>query len=75
MTVDNPDSRIPMTSGGYNKPPKWVEHVIDLDRFEGDWMKIRFRFDSVDGYRNAFRGWMIDDVSVKARGCPTPAVP
>jgi bacterial leucyl aminopeptidase len=37
---------------------------ISLAQFAGSAITIRFRFDSVDGTRNNFLGWFVDDVIV-----------
>ena len=42
----------------------WEEALIDLAAYTGKTVRIRFRFDSVDGLFNAHRGWNIDDVTV-----------
>lgn len=42
----------------------WEEALIDLAAYAGKTVRIRFRFDSVDGLFNAHRGWNIDDVTV-----------
>ncbi len=45
----------------------WVSSpTIDLSGFAGANVRVRFRFDSVDGQFNNFLGWMIDDVLVTA---------
>jgi len=49
--------------------PCWQEVNIDLSMYKGKRYKLGFRFDSVDGMRNAYRGWMVDDVRVTGIGC------
>lgn len=45
----------------------WVSSpTIDVSGFAGTNVRVRFRFDSVDGQFNTFLGWMIDDVLVTA---------
>lgn len=39
---------------------------VDLDRYAGEQIQLRFRFDSVDANNNKGIGWMIDDVWVWA---------
>ena len=63
------DPLVGWSSGGVDRAPTWQNYTFDLTPFAGETMRIRFRFDSVDGNRNAFRGWMIDDVAVTGRGC------
>jgi hypothetical protein len=63
------------TSGGFLQAPTW--NVFDLPlpselttaatQAGGLW--VRFRFNSGDGAYNAFRGWMVDNVSVRGNGC------
>ena len=37
---------------------------ISLAAFAGQTIQIRFTFDTVDNFANAFKGWMVDDVVV-----------
>ena len=54
------------TSGGYDTPPVWVQHKIDLSAYAGNLIKIRFVFDIHDQQYNGYMGWIIDDVHVSA---------
>lgn len=56
---------IPFTSGGFNAPPVWKSAQFDLTPFVGKNIYIRFEFTTVDGLYNGFRGWFIDDVTVR----------
>ena len=68
---------VPFTSGGPTQcsgvdcvpyapnDPVWVLVTVNLNSFAGDQIKIRFFFDS-DGSEDAFRGWLVDDVTVTA---------
>ncbi len=67
VSTDKP--MVPLSSGGIDRAPIWKSYTFDLTPFTGDMIRIRFRFDSIDGERNAFRGWLIDDVAVTGRGC------
>jgi len=49
----------------------WTEEVFDLSSYEGESVQVRFRFDSVDGSYNDYRGWYVDDVEVTAAGPDT----
>lgn len=55
----------PMTSGGYNRKPIWVEESIDLSSYVGQKVYVRFKFDTKDTSYNGFRGWFIDDVVIE----------
>lgn len=59
------------TSGGDASGPVWRTYKLDLKNFAGEFFRIRFRFDSVDGNQNLFRGWQIDNVNVSGIGCRT----
>jgi len=48
----------------YSNQLTWTAHSIDLDRFAGQAIKVRFFFDTVDGTSNGFAGWFLDDVEV-----------
>jgi hypothetical protein len=63
----------PSTSGGSGEGPAWMTYSIDLKPFAGEWFRVRFRFDSIDGNTNFFRGWLIDEVNVSGLGCGEPA--
>ncbi len=62
------------TSGGDGSGPVWQQYRVDLSAFGGEFFRVRFRFDSMDGVTNYLRGWQIDDVSVRGIGCGQPAV-
>ncbi len=54
----------PFTSGGFNLEPVWRTEFLDLGAFIGQRIQLVFKFDTVDGLYNGYRGWLIDDVSV-----------
>jgi hypothetical protein len=60
---------LPLSSGGLDRAPVWKQYEFSLASFVGDSLRVRFRFDSIDGNYNGFRGWMLDDVELKGRGC------
>ena len=47
---------------------QWVSKSCDLSAYAGYRIQLRFFFDTVDGIFNYYRGWYIDDVSVKMVG-------
>jgi hypothetical protein len=51
----------------------WATRQVNLAQYAGQTITLSFRFDSVDGFNNAFRGWQIDQVRIAAQavGCPT----
>ncbi len=67
--VSSENPTMAWSSGGVDRAPVWQSYSFDLSPVAGEWMRLRFRFDSVDGHRNAFRGWLIDDIAVTGRGC------
>jgi hypothetical protein len=54
------------TSGGYNIAPEWIDHKIDITSFTGYKTKVKFEFYLGDTHFNAFRGWIIDNISVSS---------
>lgn len=56
---------IPYTSGGFNAPPVWSSAQFDLTSFAGKEILIRFEFATLDASYNGFRGWFIDDVTIR----------
>jgi len=62
--LDNRNA-IPYTSGGFNAPPTWNLAQFDLTSFVGKTIMIRFEFNTMDDSYNGFRGWFIDDVTVR----------
>lgn len=51
----------------------WVNESISLSAYDGQTIKIRFYFNTVDDSFNFFEGWYVDDVMVK--GTPTIVPP
>jgi hypothetical protein len=51
---------------GANK--QWLSVSCDLSAFVGQKVKVKFVFDSLDGFYNHFKGWYIDDIQVSATG-------
>ncbi len=43
---------------------QWYEVLLDLSGHRGGSVYLRFKFDTVDGSYNGYRGWYIDDVAV-----------
>lgn len=56
---------IPYTSGGFNAPGTWNVATFDLSAFAGKTIMIRFEFNTLDASYNGFRGWFIDDVTIR----------
>jgi len=48
--------------------PDLVKVEVPLNQFDGKKVRIRFRFNSVDGYANDGEGWFIDDIQVTGKG-------
>ncbi len=63
------------TSAGFLQVPSWnqadipVPADIEAAAKAGGKLWLRFRFNSGDGLYNAFRGWMVDNVSLRGDGC------
>jgi len=55
----------PYTSTGFDLAPAWVNYYYDISEWAyGDFVTIRFRFDSKDENYNGFRGWLVDKVEI-----------
>ncbi|HPF41682.1 MAG TPA: hypothetical protein P5081_22770 [Phycisphaerae bacterium] len=56
----------------------WQERVVDLTAYAGQTVTIAFNFDNLIPFDDAYLGWMIDNVSVRALeidcipGCSSP---
>jgi hypothetical protein len=46
----------------------WQTRNVDLSSFAGQSVAIAFRFDTVDGVLNEFRGWQVDQIKIEAAG-------
>ncbi|MFM9996113.1 MAG: hypothetical protein ACKVU4_09965 [Phycisphaerales bacterium] len=44
----------------------WQTRSVNLGAFAGQTVTIRFEFDTVDGQFNNFRGWQVDNVTLKS---------
>ena len=42
----------------------WRWLWIDLTKFKGKKVRVRFHFDSVNSYANSYKGWFIDDLYI-----------
>ncbi len=51
----------------------WSPASVDLDAFVGSTIQVRFDFDTVDAFENAFEGWYVDDVLVTGESANVPA--
>ncbi len=63
------------TSAGFLQVPSWnkadialSDDIVNAAKLSGA-IWIRFNFDSGDGSYNAFRGWMVDNISLRGDGC------
>ena len=61
----------PFTSNGFNLAPGWSTVSASLDAFKGKDVQIVLRFSTEDALYNAFRGWVIDNVSVAVSTAPS----
>jgi hypothetical protein len=69
-------ANVPFTSGGYNLPPVWTLEGSDVSRFKGHRVRLLFTFATNDRLYNAFRGWVVDDVTLQlASGSTALRVP
>lgn len=59
---------LPYTVNGVGMPPSWQRTLAPLDAFAGGPVRVRFRFRTGDVFFNAFRGWVVDEVSVECAG-------
>jgi len=57
----------------FNKQMQQI--TIDLSAYQGQNVKIRFRFDSGDGWGNDGPGWYIDNIKISGSGEKTVSVP
>ncbi len=55
---------LPYTVNGVGMPPSWHRTAVTLDAFAGGPVRIRFAFRTGDVFYNAFRGWVVDEVSI-----------
>lgn len=53
----------------------WTTVTADLTSFAGQNITLGFRFNTVDGINNNFRGWHVDNLQISATGttCTNPA--
>ncbi|MFX1401758.1 MAG: CARDB domain-containing protein [Promethearchaeota archaeon] len=53
--------------------PPWEKVSVDISAYVGNpSVQVRFEFDTIDEIANNYRGWLIDDVSVKGTGIQIP---
>jgi len=52
----------------------WHTHTVQLDPTWGN-VRIRFRFDTIDGILNNYAGWFVDDLNVNGTQPPPPPQP
>jgi hypothetical protein len=46
--------------------PDWEVRSVDLSTYAGQTVTLSFRFDTVDGVQNNFRGWHVDNIKITA---------
>jgi hypothetical protein len=44
----------------------WVADTLDISAFAGQTIRLRFRFDTIDGYNNDTEGWYVDDITFRS---------
>lgn len=63
---------IPYSCTGFNSAPRWIRQepipLVDPDgkSLAGRTIRLRFSFNTVDEAYNGFRGWLIDDLSIRS---------
>ncbi len=62
-------------AGGVASTP-WQTRTIDLTAYAGQVVNLAWRFNTIDQFGNAFRGWQIDNVVITATlpSCTFPAL-
>ena len=55
---------IPYTSGGIDNPACWDLRYYSLANYIGQRIRVKFVFNTMNIFRNGFRGWFIDDVKI-----------
>lgn len=50
---------------------QWNLYTVNLNAYIGKTIQVRFRFDSMDSYANAYKGWYVDAITIEA-ATPTP---
>jgi hypothetical protein len=60
-----PRGNLPFTSGGFNTAPVWLAKTLDLSAYRGKTVRLHLNFDTRDRNYNGFRGWIVDQLSVK----------
>jgi len=73
MGGDTSANNIPYTTGGYDTPAYWEFRSYNLSAYVGQSIRVRFEFDTIDKFRNGFRGWFIDDVEITEGNLINPA--
>ncbi|MBW7906026.1 MAG: S8 family serine peptidase [Phycisphaerae bacterium] len=56
-------------------PSSWSTAEVSLAAYSGQQVTIAFRFDSVDGLYNSFRGWQVDGMQIIAQTVECVDVP
>jgi hypothetical protein len=56
--------KIPFTSGGFNRKAIWNIEKLNLTKYAGQQIRIKFKFRTIDEFFNGFRGWIIDDFKI-----------
>ncbi|OQA29929.1 MAG: Bacillopeptidase F precursor [Verrucomicrobia bacterium ADurb.Bin345] len=46
----------------------WTAQTVDLSPYAGGRIRLKFLFDSVDGTHNQYRGWYLDEITVRLVG-------
>ncbi len=59
---------LPLRSGTSGSSGGWKLTTLDLSAHNDNNVRIRFHFDTTDGFSNANPGWFVDDVSISADG-------
>ena len=62
------------TTNGIDTVASWRIASANLTPYVGLHIKLRFRFDTIDGTDNGFRGWFIDNVGVFSTSTSGPQI-
>jgi hypothetical protein len=69
VSMDNGSTWHGLTTLAHTSDPNiWDHHRIDISRWAGHTLLLRFYFDTLDANANAFEGWYIDNVVVRGIG-------
>lgn len=67
LSTNSGETWIELASNTWGTSGGWTMRTLDLRAYTNASVRLRFRFDTRDGFFNGFSGWFLDDIRIETK--------